>query len=1751
MDAILYPAQLQRALACLVVITPDDERQGTGFLVTSTRLLTAYHVVEQATSIQVEFRYAEKVYRTAGRVIASPELAAYDLAIVELESALSNVEPLPLSTVEPRVGARWETSGFPQPHALTGRPYRGRVLQKNLQVDWPLTLAVEGGNSVDNLTGLSGSPLVVDDQVCGLIRVQLEQDIGAMLLAPVADVLRELGLSVHEETARDQPLPEEEELVPNQAVINELRATLTEASTGWHALVGSPGSGKTTLVATLEPAERQAFVVGGRYYLSRAGSALLPSLAAGRERLLQWLNDTASILMTGERAPAPEPDQSFEEQLRRCHDRLAQLGWHFQQQQKTVVLVIDGLDETVPEPQRHEFLGVLPLTLPSGLAIVLSATGLEVLSAPIRTQLSPTLIVNVTPLPAQHCEEYLHKRLPQLPASQAALLAERSEGHPLYLQYLIRQVELRQAEGEDNADWLADIPQIGGEIQHYYERIWPVLAANPAQLQLVLTIAALRGPVSRSELYYLLPAFAQQEFEAALPKVAYLLKNTVQVSLYHASFAQFVRENATQRLRQVQDTICKYIEANPAWPYAFVNQVYHWVYSSTPARAIQACTQEWADACARQHVAPDTLLDDVRLAKQMAIEASDLTQVVRLHLLHVRMAFRYNELMGAYAAVLANALLALGQPDAALNYLLRGEILQVTENDALLLVQQFYEAGAEREGAYLLNYLRRRASRLLDEEMREGSLSWEVLKLFYSSNTLFAYEDTKASIDVFTRGIHSLTQIQEDFAEDSQDYQAIQVMKNRIMGYHGGFILWAFDHYALPIRFYEEHPEYSRVMRPADAGKWATIAQTALDFQSNNPRQPFPSKLVDVVQDVTLLTRKYGYLEQDLSRILFLLMEQDGDPQVVQELAPACLKLLAIPALRTANGVDLQPNYLSLVVQRALLTGYTSSIGEGYKSLPLPYPGAEAWEEFVASLITHLGYLRGQLLRLRAENQAPRYGELLAQAQAADAALNLTLGNRSQWERSYALPEAVFPVAYELLAGIYITFYPAEVSRWVGALTRRASGQAGLYTEGFRECYFRVAQVLRRDSSFRLVRYQVLESLRLHVLAGVHNRWERTGALLELIEHYADNGNQARSLASYDELLATSMGPAWYKEDQFALAPAIVRHLPAASQVVPTLAALVDAAAGEMTFQRYVRDTKAQLVGALAQQGRIDLAIAYYQFETLPDPGTVRANALLLATDAVQPGDGYALGARSLVEASALAEMLCNLPMVDPRLSWACAQVFSRNEDTWRFAREYGKLQGEAFNRLLAEHPTETAALQSEWVAGLQAGRFTKRELKEYLPAFGKALTNEAHQRIETALAVNPGWQKMIKRTPDPPPQQRLADEELITGWPGMGRPDRYRAIEEQLRVAAEEAEMGDQQRAGRMLGEYATTLWQEGWSIWWAENLSRELGQLMTKTVEYTETTSGLLRALRQPIAHSTEWNVAQKLLEWSAPRLGKVEQQQLAEALTDHLQAVTQPAAAALHKYAWLAKPTEQKLSTEQQMVKLLIWHLVHPNAEWRQVSAITLIRLAVQLPSLVISGLLDVALAPQYTGAWHEAAASLLPHIARVYPLALWNVVAQEIDLAGRVKHVRHLLIQHDVQQALETVVKVMPDARPLLQQIQDTVPASGLLTGRISTAEVALDEEYLAFIQYELEELNARRWLSKELCQELLSTLAGLCHPLTITEVWEADRYVQRSFMPNKPFLLPFQARLTYALNQAVMYRAHQRDWNELVNILRPD
>ena len=89
------------------------------------------------------------------------------------------------------------------------------------------------------------------------------------------------------------------------------------------------------------------------------------------------------------------------------------------------------------------------------------------------------------------------------------------------------------------------------------------------------------------------------------------------------------------------------------------------------------------------------------------------------------------------------------------------------------------------------------------------------------------------------------------------------------------------------------------------------------------------------------------------------------------------------------------------------------------------------------------------------------------------------------------------------------------------------------------------------------------------------------------------------------------------------------------------------------------------------QEDALEL-LEYYKFETLPPPKTLIRNAEISSFDAPRVGDGYCLGARSIVEQSGILEIL-RYSEIDPYLKWALCEVFTINDDNFRYITYFGR----------------------------------------------------------------------------------------------------------------------------------------------------------------------------------------------------------------------------------------------------------------------------------------------------------------------------------------------------------------------------------------------------------------------------------------------------------------------------------------------
>jgi len=156
-------------------------RNGTGYFITRSLVLTAFHVVasDRDTVISVRVEQGEPAWRTGCRVVWKDEIL--DAALIEAGPPLpEHLSPIAWDETLPANNVTWTSTAYPRAaireegHA---RDYKTAGLQGRLYVTGgagqgrrELDLGVDDKPEVEDWKGASGAPVFVGDALVGLIK---------------------------------------------------------------------------------------------------------------------------------------------------------------------------------------------------------------------------------------------------------------------------------------------------------------------------------------------------------------------------------------------------------------------------------------------------------------------------------------------------------------------------------------------------------------------------------------------------------------------------------------------------------------------------------------------------------------------------------------------------------------------------------------------------------------------------------------------------------------------------------------------------------------------------------------------------------------------------------------------------------------------------------------------------------------------------------------------------------------------------------------------------------------------------------------------------------------------------------------------------------------------------------------------------------------------------------------------------------------------------------------------------------------------------------------------------------------------------------------------------------------------------------------------------------------------------------------------------------------------------------------------
>lgn len=364
------------------------------------------------------------------------------------------------------------------------------------------------------------------------------------------ELLVGLGWAHQFETIYDHNLVvPEESYIPNSMGLIMLDAAIQRKTKGYVFLKGSPGSGKSTLLTQWVRGRENPSV---RFY---AFDFLHPSSQrnndSSRGNSITFLNDIVKQIHKAgilDKTTLP-PVMEMSTLKARFYSQLDSISENYKTSGIPFIIIVDGLDHITREYKecREKLMDVLPSPhdIPDGVIFVLGSQHFD------RLGLNPTIekettsaanLVEMPPLSRAETDELCKKLLAADLITTAVLdkCWRKSQGHPLYLRYLLNQIS---NEGTEAIDAMDDAPE---GIEDYYARlIGPLLDKVPLKQALGL-ISRITGAIKLDDVRVLCEEDALNDLKRQMWHLFRYDKTGQEISFFHNSFRQYLLNKTTE-----------------------------------------------------------------------------------------------------------------------------------------------------------------------------------------------------------------------------------------------------------------------------------------------------------------------------------------------------------------------------------------------------------------------------------------------------------------------------------------------------------------------------------------------------------------------------------------------------------------------------------------------------------------------------------------------------------------------------------------------------------------------------------------------------------------------------------------------------------------------------------------------------------------------------------------------------------------------------------------------------------------------------------------------------------------------------------------------------------------------------------------------------------------------------------------------------------------------------------------------------
>ena len=499
----------------------------------------------------------------------------------------------------------------------------------------------------------------------------------------------------------------EESYVPNASGMAQLNACIKGKTKGYLFLKGSPGSGKSTLLTQWT---RRLANHSVRFY---AFDFLNPSSQrndSSRGSGITFLNDiVVQINKAGFDSRSMLPSfKDFSSLKKRFYEQMDELSKKFAETGVPFLIIVDGLDHITREYTDcvHTLMRVLPSPsdIPDGVVFVLGSQHFDHLNldaAIEKESAKKSNLVEMPPLSKTESDALCHKLIaPELINDELLVKCWRkSQGHPLYLHYLLNQIE---NEGVDVINSVDDTPE---GVEDYYQRITGTLLEEKSALNNALgLISRITGVIKFDDVRKLCSEDSVLDIRNRMWHLFRFDKGGQELSFFHNSFRQYLLDKtATDVLTgdySKEKDIAYYKELSEHYRSGW-GRGYYLYKAGEYDQFVDEITPENLYAQAQNYRPLWSIRHDMEYGVEIAKQRKDPYLVVRYLLLENQLSQMDSQDYSLMS--LTKEFVWSGRCSLAKSILREGLRLYCSQTYAMTMAMEFCKAGDKDEGALLFD----------------------------------------------------------------------------------------------------------------------------------------------------------------------------------------------------------------------------------------------------------------------------------------------------------------------------------------------------------------------------------------------------------------------------------------------------------------------------------------------------------------------------------------------------------------------------------------------------------------------------------------------------------------------------------------------------------------------------------------------------------------------------------------------------------------------------------------------------------------------------------------------------------------------------------------------------------------------------------------------------------------------------------------------------------------------------------------